>query len=80
MERRVAAIEQRQAELERRMEEFARRLAENTATTQAIKADTGQLVVAFRASQLGASIIKWLAGVGSAIIIGYAAIKGLSGR
>ena len=80
MEQRLAAIERRQAELEQRMEDFAHRLAENTATTQAIKADTGQLVLAFKASQLGASIIKWLTGVGSAVIIGYAAIKGLTGH
>jgi hypothetical protein len=77
MEQRLAAVERRQAELEKRMEDFAHRLAENTATTQSIKSDTSQLVMAFRASQLGASLIKWLAGVGSAVIIGYAAFKGL---
>jgi hypothetical protein len=77
VEERVAALERRQTELENRMNDFGEKLAHNTETTQAIKADTAQLILLFKASQIGAIIIKWCTAVGSAVIIGYAAIKGL---
>lgn len=80
MEERIAAVEKRQAALEKRMDEFATALDQNTKTTNAIKADTGQIVALFKASELGAGVIKWFAYVGSAIIVGYAAFKGLTGH
>lgn len=77
MEDRLAAVERRAHVLETRMDDFAEEIKRNTETTNSIKADTSQIVALFKASQLGASIIKWCAGVGSAIIIGYAAFKGV---
>ena len=80
MEQRIAAIEARQAMLERRMGDLATKLDENSATTQSIKEDTSQMVALFRASMLGASIIKWAATVGGGAIVAYAALKGLAGH
>ena len=74
----MAAVERRQDALESRLRELDEKIDENTETTNSIKADTAQIVALFKASQLGASIIKWLAGVGSAAIIGYAAYKGVT--
>lgn len=78
VEERIAVLERRQAALEARMDEFAKALSQNNETTNAIKADTEKIVALFKASMMGATIIKWLAGVGSAIIVGVAAFKGLS--
>lgn len=80
IERRIAAIERRQQELDARLLELHQQIEENTKTTNAIKADTAQIVAFFKASTLGAAIIKWMATVGGSAIIAYAAFKGLSGR
>ena len=80
MERRIAAVEARQAMLEKRMDDFASKLDENSATTQSIKEDTSQMVALFKASMLGASILKWCATVGGGAIVAYAALKGLAGH
>lgn len=80
MEQRIAAIERRQAELEQRMDDFGEEIKKNTATTNEIKADTGQMLTLFKASKLGADLVKWLASVGGGLIIAYAAFKGMSGH
>ena len=80
MERRIAAIEARQALLERRMDDLSTKLDENSAVTQSIKEDTSQMINLFKASLLGASILKWAATVGGGMIVAYAALKGLAGH
>ena len=66
--------------IEKQVEEFGKNLAANTATTNAIKRDTEQIVTLFRASQLGATIVKWCATVGGGAVVAYAAFKGLTGH
>lgn len=80
MEARLTAVERRADALDVRMAEFAEEIRKNTETTNSIKKDTSQIVALFKASEIGARIIKWCAGVGSALIIGYAALKGLTGH
>lgn len=80
MEERMFALERRHEELATRLDALEKTLEENTKTTNAIKSDTGQIVALFKASLLGASIVKWLATVGGAFIVGYAAYKGLTAR
>ena len=53
-------------------------MIENTELTNSIKDDTRQIVAFFKASQLGATIIKWLAGIGASCIVAYAAWKGIT--
>ena len=80
MEERLAAIERRQDALEHRLENLSEQINENTKTTNSIKSDTSQMVTLFKASQLGASIVKWCATVGGGAIVAYAALKGLTGH
>ena len=80
VEKRVSALERNHEALEKRLLELDSKVADNTKITNSIKEDTGQIVSLFKASQLGATIVKWCATVGGGIIIAYAAIKGLSGR
>lgn len=75
---RLSAVERKAEELAQRMDTFADALSKNTKTTNAIKEDTGQMVALFKASLLGAGIIKWLAVVGGGLIVAYAALKGLA--
>lgn len=77
MERRISEIERRTGILEKGMDDLREQIAENTDTTNAIKRDTSQIVTLFKASQLGASIVKWLATVGGGAIVAYAAFKGV---
>jgi hypothetical protein len=77
LERRLTAVELKADALARRMDQFSAEMKENTDTTNEIKADTTQMIALFRASLLGANIIKWLATVGGGVIVAYAAIKGL---
>ncbi len=77
VERRIADIERRTFALERSMSELTEKLEQNTETTNSIKRDTAQIVALFKASQLGASIVKWCATVGGGAIIAYAAFKGV---
>ena len=77
VERRIAEIERRTGLLEKGMDDLREKIAENTDTTNAIKRDTSQIVTLFKASQLGASIVKWLATVGGGAIVAYAAFKGV---
>ena len=78
LEERLTAVERRTEALAQRMDNFAEALQQNTETTNAIKADTGQMVTLFKASLLGASLVKWLATVGGGLIVAYAALKGLA--
>ncbi len=77
VERRISEIERRTGILEKGMDDLREQIAENTDTTNAIKRDTSQIVTLFKASQLGASIVKWLATVGGGAIVAYAAFKGV---
>ena len=70
-------VDRRIGALENRMDSLTAGLSENTAMTQAIRADTMELLQIFRASKFGAAIVKWGAGIGASIIVGYAAFKGL---
>jgi hypothetical protein len=78
IDQRISAVEHRQDALERRLDAFEKVMEENTRTTNAIKQDTAQIVILFRASQLGATILKWCATVGGGAIVAYAAIRGLT--
>jgi hypothetical protein len=80
MEQRIAAVERRASVLEKRMDDFADEIRKNTETTNSIKQDTSQIIAFFKASQLGASIVKWCATVGGGLIIAYASYKGMTGR
>ena len=80
VEKRVSALERNHEALEKRLLELDSKVADNTKITNSIKEDTSQIVSLFKASQLGATIVKWCATVGGGIIIAYAAVKGLSGR
>lgn len=75
---RLAAVERRQDALEHRLDAFEDTMLENTETTNSIKRDTAQIVMLFKASQFGAMMVKWMALVGSAIVVGYASYKGLT--
>lgn len=77
MESRIIALEKNQARLDERLNALDQKIAENTETTNSIKADTSQMIALFKASQLGASLVKWCATVGGGAIVAYAAIKGL---
>ena len=77
VERRIGDIERRTLALEHGMQDLHEKLNVNTETTNAIKRDTSQIVALFKASQLGASIVKWCATVGGGAIVAYAAFKGL---
>ena len=84
---RMQHLEERQDRLETRMNDIAKslessikKIEENTDTTNAIKKDTSQIVALFKASQLGASLIKWCASVGGGLILAYAALKGITGH
>lgn len=77
-DRRHTENQNRMDAIERRMDDFGKVLDDNTKMTKAIKDDTGQIVGLFKASQLGASIVKWCATVGGGAIVAYAAIKGLT--
>lgn len=80
MEARLFAVERRAEALERRMDELVSEIRQNTETTNAIKDDTNQMLMLFKASQMGASVVKWLATVGGALIVAWAAFKGLTGH
>ena len=75
---RVTALEHNHEALERRLTDLDRKMEDNTKTTNAIKRDTEQIVSFFKASELGASALKWLAAVGSGAIVAYAAFKGIA--
>ena len=75
-----ADVEQRFESLERRVSTLEADLKANTETTNSIKADTAQLVMMFKASKMGAEIIKWCATVGGGAIVAYAALRGIIGR
>ncbi len=77
LEERMYALERKHGELAERLDVLEMTLKSNTETTNAIKTDTSQIVTLFRASQLGATIVKWCATVGGGAIVAYAAIKGL---
>ncbi len=77
MEARILALEQNHAKLESRLTELDKKIAENTETTNSIKADTSRIVALFQASQIGATLVKWGATVGASLIVGYAAFRGL---
>lgn len=77
---RLDAVERRTQALEERMDFFADEMRKNTETTNSIKSDTTQMVTLFKASLLGASLVKWLATVGGGLIVAYAALKGLAGH
>jgi hypothetical protein len=77
VEDRVAALESNHAALERRIGELDKKVDANTEITNSIKADTSQIVALFKASQLGATVVKWCATVGGGLIVAYAAVKGL---
>ena len=72
-----AEMEQRIERLELRMTAVEMGLKANTETTNSIKLDTAQLVLLFKASKLGAEIIKWCATIGGGAIVAYAAFKGI---
>lgn len=70
-------MEDRIEKLEDRMSKVETGLLANTETTNAIKADTAQLLLLLKASKLGATIIQWLATVGGGLIVAWAAWKGI---
>ena len=70
-------VESRLGSLERRVELMEGQLKQNTEVTNQIKSDTAQLLTLFKASQLGAAIVKWCATVGGGAIVAYAAFKGV---
>lgn len=80
MEARILVLEQNHLKLESRLTELDKKIAENTDTTNSIKQDTSQIVALFKASQLGATVVKWCATVGGGLIVAYAAVKGLTAR
>ena len=79
-DRRHQENQNRMNAIEQRMESFGKKLDDNTLTTNSIKDDTGKIVALFKASQIGAQLIRWCATVGGGAIVAYAAIKGLTGH
>lgn len=80
VQRRFASLELRVSTLEVGLRDNTIELRANTETTNSIKADTAQLVMMFKASKIGAEIVKWCATVGGAAIVAYAALRGITKR
>lgn len=73
----MATIEERMARIEVRVGEIEDALEENTRTTKSIKADTLQIITLFQASKFGIALVRWMVLTGGALVMAYAAYKGL---
>lgn len=68
-------LDTRIAGVERRVGTLESMVRDNTGVIGSIKGDTEELLAILHASRFGASLVKWVATVGAAIVAAWTAVR-----